>query len=367
MKKLLSILTFLILVIPSTAFASWWNPFSWSIFSSVFHSKEQTQVVVITPPQQESAKATSIEATSTPNSTSTPLMTESEMVLCNGQYYKKCETGQLLVCPTDTKVEAYCSIPKTPKVRSDQPTTQKNANPPSPTVISKAQTSQKVSTSEKPTEAVNFSSAVASAQLSQSKSYLDLVSLCDKAIEYVDVAIDDLNTLVAKNEGIVAGLGYENSKISQAAIEDYKGDIKTTMLYRDSLVGYKDTANKNSVIWKNSSIANSNRFINREDGLAALVALQNDTNWQTSLDYIHTTYENYTKYRKGRDDYYTKIDAQLRAIYEKMNMTATAPAYQPQPAPQILLPTYTPPKTTNCTVSGDGGVGLQAYVNCTTY
>ncbi len=25
------------------------------------------------------------------------------------------------------------------------------------------------------------------------------------------------------------------------------------------------------------------------------------------------------------------------------------------------------PKTTSCTISGDGGVGLQAYVNCTTY
>lgn len=364
MRKYLYIAVFLVATTPSIAFASWWNPFSWGIFSSLFHPKEQAQIVVENVSHEELPKATTTEATSTQNSTSSPLITDSDMTLCNGQYYKKCEVGQLLVCPTDAKVEAYCSIPKTPKVK-DLVVSPKKDTQPSVIINSKNQTAQKAP--ETDPQAVNFSSLVSSAQLSQSKSYQDLVSLCDKSIEYVDTAVDELNTLIAKNEGIVAGLGYENSKLSQAFIEEYKGDLKTTMLYRDNLVSYKDTAAKNSTIWKNSAIANSNRFISREDGIAALVALQNDTNWQTSLDYIHTTFENYSKYRKGRDDYYVKIDAQLRALYEKMNMPTSAPSYQPQPAPQILLPTYTPPTTTNCTISGDGGVGFQSYVNCTSY
>lgn len=43
--------------------------------------------------------------------------------------------------------------------------------------------------------------------------------------------------------------------------------------------------------------------------------------------------------------------------------TYSVPTYNLPPAP--ILPTL--PKTTNCTISGDGGVGLQTYLSCTTY
>ena len=104
------------LIVPSFAYASWWNPFTWSIFSSVLHFKTQTQVISSTtlpfhPETIEFVTTTSLpvlEATTTS-------VSKSDDILCNGQYWHKCQAGQLLVCPTDSKIDAYCSSPKTPR------------------------------------------------------------------------------------------------------------------------------------------------------------------------------------------------------------------------------------------------------------
>lgn len=115
MKKNLLLIVVTLMIVPQVTFASWWNPFTWSIFSSVFHSKNQTQVVN-TVTQLQSPPIVATEATtSSPISTTTTLTSESDAILCNGQYYKKCPIEQLLVCPTDATVDAYCSTPKVPK------------------------------------------------------------------------------------------------------------------------------------------------------------------------------------------------------------------------------------------------------------
>lgn len=363
MKKNLLLIIIALIIVPQISFASWWNPFSWNIFSSLFHSKEQTQIVVSGASQQEG-----VEATSTPSSTSTPLSADVGMILCNGQYYKKCEVGQLLVCPTDAKVEAYCSIPKTPKVKSNVVITPKKDTPDNTVTTVNTQNTQKTNSNNTSTKDENFSSVAASALLSQAKSYQDLVDFADGVIEYIDIGLDELNTLVAKHEGFVLGLGTQNSEISQAYISDYKGDITKTNVYRANLVTQRDTASKNVLYYKNLALEKSTKFVTRKESISLMEELQKETNWNLSKEYIFEIYDGYKAYRKDRDNYYVKVDAQLRAVYSQMSSEPSSiPTYQPQPTPQVQLPTYTPPQYTNCTISGDGGVGLQAYVNCTSY
>jgi len=48
-KYLLLILLIAVLVIPSVALASWWNPFSWGLWNSIFHFQRQIQNPVACP------------------------------------------------------------------------------------------------------------------------------------------------------------------------------------------------------------------------------------------------------------------------------------------------------------------------------
>ncbi|OGD43008.1 hypothetical protein A3I82_01580 [Candidatus Azambacteria bacterium RIFCSPLOWO2_02_FULL_42_10] len=41
-------------------------------------------------------------------------------IFCNGYYWKKCETGQSLICPTNGKSDAYCDSPPTPVSKNNQ-------------------------------------------------------------------------------------------------------------------------------------------------------------------------------------------------------------------------------------------------------
>lgn len=52
MKKYLTLLLVTVLIIPTAAFASWWNPFSWKIFNKVPDAKIETPV--LQPPKQVS-------------------------------------------------------------------------------------------------------------------------------------------------------------------------------------------------------------------------------------------------------------------------------------------------------------------------
>ncbi|MDO8668490.1 MAG: hypothetical protein Q7K35_05390 [bacterium] len=52
----------------------------------------------------------------------------------------------------------------------------------------------------------------------------------------------------------------------------------------------------------------------------------------------------------------------LKAINELNTIQPTYNNYQP-----IIYPSIQMPKTTHCTISGDGGVGLQAYISCSIY
>jgi len=215
-------------------------------------------------------------------------------------------------------------------------------------------------------EAKNFSTSATSALLTQSKSYQDLVDLADGMIRYIDVSLDNLTTEIAQHEGIKQGLSG-NAPISDAYISDYKADISKTNEFKKVLVYYRDIANQNVSLYKKAALEKTSKFINEQEFISTIETLQNDTNWDSNIKKLSESYDSYVVYRKNRDNYYVKVDATFRALFSQINESPTpsVSTYQPQTAPQFQMPQL--PKTTSCTLSGDGGVGLQAYMNCITY
>ena len=76
MKKYLSIFTVATLIVPSVAFASWWNPTSWSVFSFIFQPTPQEQMVIVaTPSSQNIVSSSSVTDTiTTTTSLSKPII-----------------------------------------------------------------------------------------------------------------------------------------------------------------------------------------------------------------------------------------------------------------------------------------------------
>lgn len=371
MKKYLSLLAFLMIIAPSVAFASWWNPFSWGIFSSVFHSSKETQVVVSGAMQKEAPKATSTEATSTPSSTSTPLSVETDMTLCNGQYYKKCETGQLLVCPTDAKVEAYCSIPKTPKVISaiqSAQVTSKPKNTPIPPQTTIEVKSQSTTNAQSP----DFKPQVISLIIAAKENYVELVKYADECASTASNRKSSVELLVmnpSKSDTLssvafdpyltkIYTIFYQLGELEISNMEKYR--IFCGVTTRDSL-----SNNINILDGEIVKIKNYNKQVTSEDLAAYQVAYFGPANsTETYRTNIKGTIDKMSREIPETNAGYSlalsKVDSYLKGV---LSPTANINSYIPPPP--LTLPQM--PKTTNCTISGDGGVGLQAYVNCTTY
>lgn len=213
----------------------------------------------------------------------------------------------------------------------------------------------------------NFSTFLSSLFTTEAKSYKDLVDLSDDMIESLDSNIDALKTEIAEHEGYKAVLGADKAPISDAYISDYNSDINRINQYKAAIITQKDSANNGVLIYKNNALKASSKFISKEDFLFNANSLKNDEGWNLQMKYLSQIFDYYKTYRKERDNYYVKIDAELRALLYTMrnNTGPSIPTYQPQIVPVFQMPQF--PKTTTCTLSGDGGVGLQAYVNCITY
>ena len=149
MKKINKILIFsfaLFVITPSLALASWWNPFSWNIFSFIFQNNSQTQITSTTTvssqtPINNFASTTATTSSATPSNkfvkntvqkvsssattqspkvqVQTPQQTQPTGTLCNGSYWNTCPTGQNLICPQTGN--AYCQLPQQP-LQQSQPT-----------------------------------------------------------------------------------------------------------------------------------------------------------------------------------------------------------------------------------------------------
>ncbi len=143
-----------LLVVPQLAFASWWNPFSWSIFSFLFDREPKAETVVLPSVATSSWEASLTDTTTTtlteektkldagPTETPTKVlpsvpaktppslvvqppsqMTQPTGTLCNGTYWNACPKGQKLTCPTSG--DAYCDVPQViteplPQIDNDQ-------------------------------------------------------------------------------------------------------------------------------------------------------------------------------------------------------------------------------------------------------
>lgn len=160
MKKYFLTIAFLV-TIPSITLASWWNPFSWRIFSASVQTNPPTQInnsvtssnevlarPTLTPastttsttpvnkpaskvasnsPKPTVAPSTSsqvkqstqskvIEKSNQPIKVSTPIIqTQTTGTLCNGTYWSQCPTGQKFICPQNGN--AYCQLPQQPALQ----------------------------------------------------------------------------------------------------------------------------------------------------------------------------------------------------------------------------------------------------------
>ncbi len=99
-NKIILLVVVSLSVMPTVAFASWWNPATWSIFSKSLNKKQDYKEQVMTS-----------------SSTVTTIKKDEDLTLCNGQYWKKCPVSQRLICPVNGE-DAYCSTPKIPMTKS---------------------------------------------------------------------------------------------------------------------------------------------------------------------------------------------------------------------------------------------------------
>jgi len=150
MKKYIFILA-IISIFPSVAFASWWNPTTWNIFSYIFHNDTQSQktsittssttnngvdisndwtfqstlnssatasdaeasVPIVAIPVKKSVKKVPSAVSVTPIiQTQSPQPIQSTGTLCNGTYWNECPAGQNFICPSTGN--AYCKLLQQP-------------------------------------------------------------------------------------------------------------------------------------------------------------------------------------------------------------------------------------------------------------
>lgn len=276
------------------------------------------------------------------------------------------ETKKEIIMPDSNKVTSTSDLSEVEKLRKEVDQLKKQQAD-SNNQISPTQNVQKATGQTTATQNENFSSAVTSAMLSQAKSYQDLVDSADGTIQYIDISLDELATLIATNEGYVSVLGPKNSEISQSLINLYQEDVSYSNAYIAEINSYRETAKIDALSYKNAALDITSKFVDMQEFISTIETLKNDKNWNFIKNKLFETYKNYNTYRKNKDNFYIKTDAQLRVLYSQMtsSQAPAIPTYQTQVTPQIQMPQL--PKTTSCTLSGDGGVGLQAYINCVSY
>ena len=143
MKKHLSVLVLATFIVPSVAFASWWNPASWSVWNLLFGANQNQKSVTVelstTPSAPTSTPQNGSEGTTTDQNVVTPQqpivvrnpVAPSGTTICNGTYWNKCPSGETLICPTAG--DAYCQVkqetPKTVITPASAPVVSNNSQP----------------------------------------------------------------------------------------------------------------------------------------------------------------------------------------------------------------------------------------------
>jgi Putative peptidoglycan binding domain len=160
----------------------------------------------------------------------------------------------------------------------------------------------------------------------------------------------------------------------QAIWADFAGEYQTELAALEKYQHYFEVdvpnvtqTNINDIDSLISTIQNYEKPITYDQMMAYQITYFGSNRFQNNKDTISAAVTQIEDYIDQRDALYNSQITALRQALDKQSAAAyETPQYitQYQP-PTIVFPQ--PPQTTHCTISGDGGVGLQAYVNCSTY
>ncbi len=115
-RSFFSTIVFLLIFVPQVAFAAWWNPLTWSVFSWIKIYPPQEQKISTTTSATTTKKAeTKVAPESSSQNKPIPVKVAPVQTgtLCNGVYYSDCPTGNLLVCPTNGDKASCQPLPNT--------------------------------------------------------------------------------------------------------------------------------------------------------------------------------------------------------------------------------------------------------------
>jgi len=121
-KRAFVVLAASIFIIPQIAFAAWWNPFSWGIFSLIFgHNTDVPAQTAAISTADIAAIVASTTSRQSPNPINKPPQIQSvapvnpspqpppNTTFCNGKYWNQCFSNSTFVCPKTG--DAYCQAP----------------------------------------------------------------------------------------------------------------------------------------------------------------------------------------------------------------------------------------------------------------
>lgn len=327
----------LALIVPQIALASWWNPVTWSIW----HIFEKN------PKQVEAVNIDNRNATTTATST----VSEIELLKKEVEELKKQQTVSV---ETQKQVKLISKEIKNTNLVQSAAT---NLN-------IKNQSTQTVAT----TPIVDLKPQILEILNTARANYVKLADFSGECASMVTQRIIGLQGFSPSSR---------STTLSQVAFDAFLTKFYTA--FYDLL----DEEVSHMTLWKNwcdGSAGTSNTNIKLIDN--SIAAINNSVGAMTAAQLV-TYRENYFGtdiYGNNRLDIQKVIDAanneilvnnklykQLLDAMGKYITNVTTPSAQTIQYVTPVTP-YVPqaPQFTRCTISGDGGVGLQAYINCST-
>lgn len=322
-RSLFVAIALVVFVVPQVALAAWWNPFSWNvwhIFSSI--PKVQTEKIV--------------NATSTPKTAATAEVSETQKLNTTGQSTKDTGNAQ---SSAPTKNSATQAVEQLKTSKSAIATATQDYRPQILNILNTAK--------ENLAKLLHYSEECAS-MVSKRETQVEQLMTPGRAVTLPKVAFDSYLTKSYK-------LFYDMGDNEIAAMESYRIYCEKTI--QDSI--------NNNISKINSDITafqTLNKSLTSDDLVAYQIKYFGSNYTEDTRANVKNVIDRASKFITTNNSGYTQI---LEAMdnYVSDASTPIAPPVQYVPVAP-LLPQL--PQTTRCTISGDGGVGLQAYVSCST-
>jgi len=319
--RTLTVLLFGILIIPQITFAAWWNPLSWKVFN---RTDTKTQILENRVKELENRLE---NKTATTSSAGTIIKTSAK------------NNVKAVIKPKST--DPIISTPKL-TTKSEQ-TTQDDTNY-SEQVISYLGRLIKEydDTIYFAKESISWINSIKTkaknnrdlfAYMRDTSTIANLKEINDSLVKLLDITIDYCERNKVWYENNIQTIEQVQKKLKDTQLGFYSKKIDRQRFlseFEASKVVVENIDSYNSTLSSNFKVVVAE--IEKEQG---------------QLDEIVNLYKIYLSQLKGN-----LVESRSNPVI---------------PATQLELPKIEFPKTTRCTISGDGGVGLQAYINCSTY